>query len=868
MKSNAILLLKAIFVFTFLESFMIAQQYNGKWIWQSADGPANTWICFRKTFTVSEKPGTAIAFIAVDSKYWLWVNNQQVVFEGGLKRGPTPEDTYVDTITLSEYLTSGNNTISMLVRYFGKQGYSHKSSGKGGLFFECAIDDTLIISDSTWKMNVHPAFEQSSSVYPDRKLPESNIRFNALKDTLGDWTSLDYNDTSWLQATEKGAPPDAPWNHLWIRPVPQWKNSGLVDYPDLSVDLPFTSATDTTIRCMLPYNAQFTPFLEIVSPAGQQIIIYSDISSRTSNSIVGEYITKPGTQQYESLGWMNGHFVYYVIPAGVTVKSLKYRETGYNTEFAGSFTCNDDFFNTLWKKAQRTLYVNMRDNYMDCPDRERAMWWGDAVNEIGQSFYALDRKSDLLARKSISNLVEWQKSDSVLFSPVPSGNWNSEYPLQMLASIGRYGFWNYFLYSGDTSAIINAYPHVKKYLGIWSLDEDGLAKHRNGMSFWGDWGKNIDTRILANCWYYMAVKTVRDMAILTGNAVDTAIFNPVIASLENNFNRVLWNNNEYRSPGYYTATDDRGNGLAVVAGLADSTKWPMIRQVLLNQHNASPYMEKYVLEALYIMGNDTDALNRMKRADRYGSMVADTLTTLYELFGNKGTYNHGWSGGPLTLLSQYCAGVAPETAGFESYHVYPEEGEVTNLKATVPSVKGDILVETAKDSAFYNLDLVSPINTVAKVGIPRLPFRGKTPASISINDEIAWEDGYYLENENFSFIGMTDKKIVFEVKPGTYHFSAVLKDTLVQSATQDDHQVISGCRLYPNPVDDFVAIHLSPKFTQGACLYFYNCLGKMVHSCRMNSYEEWIDISNLTAGIYIIRIIDNTLVDTIKCVKK
>ena len=76
----------------------------------------------------------------------------------------------------------------------------------------------------------------------------------------------------------------------------------------------------------------------------------------------------------------------------------------------------------------------MRDTYMDCPDRERALWWGDAVNELGESFYAFDRRADLLTRKCIIDLVAWQKADGVLFSPLPAGNWDRDLPLQMLVS--------------------------------------------------------------------------------------------------------------------------------------------------------------------------------------------------------------------------------------------------------------------------------------------------------------------------------------------------------------------------------------------------------------------------------------------------
>ena len=43
-----------------------------------------------------------------------------VVFEGGLKRGPNPEDTYCDEVDLAPYLKKGKNQVAVLVWYFGK----------------------------------------------------------------------------------------------------------------------------------------------------------------------------------------------------------------------------------------------------------------------------------------------------------------------------------------------------------------------------------------------------------------------------------------------------------------------------------------------------------------------------------------------------------------------------------------------------------------------------------------------------------------------------------------------------------------------------------------------------------------------------
>ncbi len=93
------------------------------------------WFSKKKLTSVS-KPNSLPAMIAADSKYWLWINGKMVVFEGALKRGPNPNDTYYDEVDIAKYLNAGKNTIAVLLWYFGKEGFAHKSSGKAGLIFQ------------------------------------------------------------------------------------------------------------------------------------------------------------------------------------------------------------------------------------------------------------------------------------------------------------------------------------------------------------------------------------------------------------------------------------------------------------------------------------------------------------------------------------------------------------------------------------------------------------------------------------------------------------------------------------------------------------------------------------------------------------
>lgn len=700
-------------------------EWKAEWITCDAiQDTVNTWTAFRKSFTLQVKPTSAIATIAVDSKYWLWVNGKLAVFEGGAKRGPTPQDTYYDEVDLSQFLKEGKNTLAILVWYFGKSGFSHHSSGRSGLLFDLAIDGrTDISSDPSWRCISHPAYMQSAEgIQPNYRLSEPNIIYDAQKEP-GEWTLPEFDETNWTKASVVGKGGCSPWNRLFKRPIPLWKDFGLKQFEK---NYPFISMGDT-IKCNLPYNAQVTPYLKIESDAGLKITMLTDnYKGGSAYNVRAEYTTKQGIQEYESLGWMNGHELWYIIPSGVKIVRLGYRETGYNTEFTGSFSCEDTFYNQLWEKSLRTLYITMRDTYMDCPDRERAQWWGDAVNEIGESFYALCPGSHLLAKKGIYELMNWQRSDSTIYSPVP-GIYDKELPMQMLNSVGYYGFWTYFYNTGDTATIRDIYPNVKKYLSVWKIGEDGLVIPRKGGWTWGDWGDNKDLGVLYNTWYYLACKGYLLMSEMLAQPEEMQWAEQNMKSVKTNFDKVYWNGTAYRSPGYNGKTDDRANAMAVLSGLATPEKFPMIRETLINEEHASPYMEKYVLEALFSMGYHDEALLRLKK--RFSKMVDSELTTLWEGWGigkegfGGGTYNHAWSGGGLTLLSQYVAGIEPAMAGFKIVKIQPRMGFLKQAQAEVHSVAGKIKVNnvfTSENTFEQTVESPSPVKLYMPVDVKKI----------------------------------------------------------------------------------------------------------------------------------------------------
>ena len=416
----------------------------------------NTWMAFRTDVVLETVPIEAVACIAADSKYWLWVNGQLAVFEGGLKRGPTPRDSYYDEVDLAPFLHRGQNRVALLLCYFGKNGFSHNDSGRAGLLF--SAPSIGLSSGSQWLSRVHPAFGTCDAPAPNYRLSESNIRFDARQD-IGTWQTADRPE-GFAPSAELGKPGDAPWNELVKRPIPLWKDEGL---KTLKTEVR-RGADEDTLVARLPWNMQFTPAIVADDPEGGRTLRFETDHLKIGSEwcVRAEYVTRKGRQSYESLGWMNGDLLFVIVPHGVNVRKLLYRPTGYATEAEGSFWCDDDYYNRFWQKGLRTLYVNMRDTFFDCPERERAQWWGDVTTLLGECFYTYDVRVHQLIRKGILELCRFQRdTDDCLHSPIP-GTYNAELPAQMLAAIGLYGFWNYYMNTGDRATIEAAYPHVRR----------------------------------------------------------------------------------------------------------------------------------------------------------------------------------------------------------------------------------------------------------------------------------------------------------------------------------------------------------------------------------------------------------------------
>ena len=538
-------------------------------------------------------------------------------------------------------------------------------------------------------------------------------------------------------------------------PAPM-KDYGLKEYVHVSKDLPHAEPKAWKLVCTLPYNCHYQAWIELEATADQEICYDSTNPLVRYLTRTETYRTTDGPQVHEANHWVSGEGAIYTIPAGVNVKAVKYRETGYDTRFAGSFECNDNDYNILWKKAARTAYLCMRDHFYDCPDRERVGFWGDGTPEMNQCFYVFDSKAHRLARDLVRRELQ-----------------PKFYPGQHLEFLGEYGLWFYYLQSGDLDSMRTIYEPTKKFL---------FETYQFGNPHtWFDWGKEVkDTAVTETCFYYICLGTLKKIALITGHEADVAAIDAKRDAIKSTFDSQYWKDGCYRSA-QVTEPDDRANAMAVNAGLAGPEKWEAIYEhVLTKKTYSSCFFDRWVFEALCTMGKQEYALLRMY--NRYKTMIPCSFTTLWEhydrwwasridAFDEGSSLNHGWNP-PAILLSQTIAGVSALAPGWSIYQVMPKEAFLTSIKVVVPSVKGNVTVDLHKTGTEYAIELISPADTTAIVGIPKGSFSKLD--SITVNGTQIWDatakagvdgaaKGVTWDSEDAGYVK-------FKATPGTWKF--------------------------------------------------------------------------------------------------
>lgn len=711
--------------------------WTANWIWTSGCSE-DSYVVFRKTFTLDAAVESATAYISAVDKYVLWVNGEMVVLDGSLKRGPTLYDCYYDTVEITN-LQPGENVIAILASFNGRSGDGSivpviideegDEYTQAGLIFEMEAGGQTIKSDNTWKALRHAGYKNrvtAGADYPNytqsSMLAERNVYFDA-RDDIGDFTAADFDTSAWEDATLVAKPGDLPFGGLYSAMIKPIKFEEIVDFENAGEYVGKALTQDTTLVLELPGNIQFTWYIELDAPAGKKLTFYTDTYTDTENNpnFKDTYVTCDGAQSYENYPWRSGSKLIIEAEAGVTFTKLGYRKSGFNGEWVGSFTSSNADLDQLWQESLNTVAICMRDTYMDCPERERGPYMGDASNQIDAALYGYDAEGLAMTKKAILACIAWTTNSGAIPSRAPSVK-PQEIPNQSLAFMTS--AYHYWLFSGDVETMTAYYEAFVNYLKLFEM-KDGLPVYRPGSWTWNDWGTKIDVDLLQVGFYYYALNVTKALAEDLGITADEAFFTERMTSMEENFHDAYYTPEGFKSEGS-GYIDDRANALLALSGLAGEEDYALICDVLMSTYEASPFCEKYVLEALCVMGREDLAVQRL--LDRYDGMLHDEYDTLWEKFTaeNVGTVNHGWTAAPMYILSKYVAGINPTGAGFEAYEINPSD-VLDSFTCTAYTPKGNITVSLSKDAG----ETVITVGAIGSEGTVNIPETLGTDISVT-----------------------------------------------------------------------------------------------------------------------------------------
>ena len=368
------------------------------------------------------------------------------------------------------------------------------------------------------------------------------------------------------------------------------------------------------------------------------------------------------------------------------------RDIGYQ----GSFECNDELLNEIWKTGAYTVQLNVHDYIWDGAKRDRLVWVGDMHPEVA-TVSAVFGKDE-----SVTRSLDFIKEST------PADEWMNR--------IVTYSMWwviiqhDWYMHWGDYDYLSEQRQYLKELaLKTINLVKGGLNISEEGMEGFVDWSsRNTQSEIEGR-------KTVICIALDYMSKLLDILDEKECSQECSKYAESL------RTERIEEASNKRISALTVLSG-RDSE----IAKTILAGNSAeemSCFLGYYVLKAKAKLGDYTDALDIIR--EYWGGMLKMGATTFWEDFDIKWMENsarideitpegmndvhgdfgrhcyrqfrhslcHGWASGPTPFLSEEIAGIEILEPGCRKIKISPNLGDLEWIKVTYPTPHGSILIE-------------------------------------------------------------------------------------------------------------------------------------------------------------------------------
>ncbi|MCR5484924.1 MAG: hypothetical protein K6F09_04960 [Clostridiales bacterium] len=707
------------------------------------------YVMYRKRFSVPKKGDFSICLFA-DTYYNLYVDG---VF---INRGPVRRhENSAEYDEINVRLKSGTHCVCALVHRLGVECAGHRI-GKNG--FWCVIEGggLRILSDGTWKAEYLDAFDSDLAVFSHYDFRE-NVDLRLLPP---DFFKTDFDDSSrdGAEILYKAGSSEDFYNNYSLRKMKLFsyvlRKSSVIKSGYYKETLPqgeyffdrlvsrktVNSVGDGSfIAADLGVTVSGTAIVEYSDAAdGTELIIgYDDtldkngmIDSGRCMRCADRFILPAGDGKAEVFMPRGFRYLLVHVSGDCKIKAVSAREEVY-PYLPKSFSFGDRYFDTLYSQSLRTQRICTVDGFVDCVNRERVLWLGDAMLDSLGAYYAEPDMGLLLT--TICEHAAGQHISGAL------GGYNSSNlsPEWLLMAPYNLMFLNmlcdFILFTGDEKDILpmkDTAAGILKFIAS-NFNGDGLFDvDMNDCSNYWDWGyPDAKGQSLKTNAYF--IYTVSRMSRFDFFLDTVKPYVSMLPDMKEKCFKIFWDEKRrlfhdgcVKGEKPDELSTQLANALAILSGVCpDSLKIELAERMTdPNELDAVPvgenqdgnefvpdkkkilpsgtmYSAFFVAEALFEAGRYDLAISYIKEV--WGPF--EKLPTLPELRinGATNTMCHGWSGGPSYLLPRYLLGLHPASNGFQrSVLTLPDVSPnvLSSAEGIVPTPFGDITV------CWYNLD--------------------------------------------------------------------------------------------------------------------------------------------------------------------
>lgn len=734
---------------------------------------------FRKGINLSKEVEKAQVYICGLGYYELYLNGEKV---GDHVLDPAPSNydkqAYYVNYDITEQLNSGENAFGIILGngFYGqniswnRDPESHKNGvSYGPPTVRCLVklnytDGTSsdLYTDETWKESTGP-------------LVFNNIYGGDTYDAryeLGDWTSVDYDDSAWGNA--KVAAPKV--NKISAQQIPAIKK--LKEFEPQNV---FKGADGEWIVDFGQNIAGWVK-LNVKEKEGQLIEIITTEALLTNGKDIFQGATGGGANgmpqiyQYICKGdglesWepkFSYHGFRYAKVKGVSRKPdadmIKAVLVATDIQETGSFESSDDLFNKMHSISKWTIVDNIHGIPEDCPHREKCGWLGDAHAFCEYALYNYDMydfyKKYMEDIRTQMRPTKGHNNPDIKFqvpTMIAPGKRTSTYAKIDWGVATMYLPWYNYLYYGDDDIVKEYYPEMKELTNFYLnfKGENGIMQ--DGMGDWcpprWDRRKNpsameCDPIISANAYFYDVLGIMETFAKMNNDEAYQSKMKSEKEALKAAFNKAFLINIPGREHKWYQSQTATVQALQfgivpvqeienVVNGLVYD-----IVEVKGGHHSTGIHGNRYIYTVLSKYGKADLAYNILTTPDFPSQtyIMNSGFTTWPErqfewetMEGPTNSLNHPMHSGFAAYFFESLGGIKPsqKEAGYKQFIVNPEfPSQITQTKVSVPTPYGDIKNNWTFEEGKLSMTLEVPFNTEANLVLNQSELE-----SLTINGE-------------------------------------------------------------------------------------------------------------------------------------